>query len=343
MTDTAVTAFETLTPIPELRDMTRERFEAEVLPRGKPVVMRGLVADWPLSRAGRASSETAAAYLRRFDPGTPRRVMVAPPQNEGSFFYRPDMKGFNFMRDQAPISQVVEWQLANGGQPDRPSVYLPSMPVDEVLPGLENEMHMPLLDGIAPRIWIGTKLWAQTHFDPSHNIACVLAGRRRFTLFPPDQVENLYVAPFDNGPGGVAFSMAPLETPDFERYPRFREALAHAVSSELEPGDAVFIPYMWWHHVRSLSPFNILLNYWWDEGRDGQPSPYAGFYAALMSLRDLPREHRLIWRRLLDLLVFDDPEGAVAHLPEDARGAFGPMTPDMERNLKAFIKTHFKL
>lgn len=332
-----------LRPIPVLEAVTRERFESDILPANQPVVMRGLVGDWPLVQAARTSPQAAAAHLQRFDSGAPRQVMVAPPENGGSFFYRSDMKGFNFMRDQAPISQVVAWQLANGAQPDRPSVYLPSMVVKDVLPGLEREMSMPLLDGIEPRIWIGTKLWAQTHFDPSHNIACVLAGRRRFTLFPPDQVENLYVAPFDNGPGGVAFSMAPLEAPDFERYPRFREALAHAVSGELEPGDAVFIPYMWWHHVRSLASFNILLNYWWDEGREGQASPYAGFYAALLSLRDLPREHRLIWRRLLDLLVFDDPEGAVAHLPVDARGVFGPMKPEMERQLKAFIKTHFKL
>ena len=31
---------------------------------------------------------------------------------------------------------------------------------------------------------------------------------------------------------------------------------ASAQTAELEPGDAIYIPYFWWHHVRSLTGFN---------------------------------------------------------------------------------------
>lgn len=74
----------------------------------------------------------------------------------------------------------------------------------------------------------------------------IATGRRRFTLFPPQQRVNLYVGlyvgPFDKTVAGVPVSMAPIENPDFDRFPRLREALDHAQVAELEPGDGLYIP-----------------------------------------------------------------------------------------------------
>ena len=61
-------------------------------------------------------------------------------------------------------------------------------------------------------------------------------------LFPPDQFRNLYLGPIDNTPAGRAVSMVDFHAPDFNAYPRFREALRHALVAELAPGDAIFIP-----------------------------------------------------------------------------------------------------
>src|SRR3546814_11344692 len=72
--------------------------------------------------------------------------------------------------------------------------------------------------------------------------------------------------------------------PDFERFPRFREAMAMARVALLEPGDALFLPRYWWHHVTSLGPFNAMVNYWWG----GDDEPHHVFLAALLALRDLP-------------------------------------------------------
>src|SRR5206468_367295 len=82
---------------------------------------------------------------------------------------------------------------------------------------------------------------------------------RRFTLFPPEQLQNLYVGPLDFNPAGQAISLVDHAAPDLERFPRYAEALQHAQVAELEAGDAIFIPSMWWHAVEALAPFNALV------------------------------------------------------------------------------------
>ena len=132
----------------------------------------------------------------------------------------------------------------------------------ERIPDFARDNTLDLVPASAgPRIWIGNATIVQTHFDLNDNIACVLAGRRRFTLFPPDQIGNLYVGPLDFTISGPPVSMVALNAPDFARFPRFAEAQAAAQVAELEPGDAIFIPYGWWHQVRRYQPSTCQLNY----------------------------------------------------------------------------------
>ena len=163
----------------------------------------------------------------------------------------------------------------------------------------------------------------QTHFDLSSNIACVVGGRRRFTLFPPDQLPNLYIGPIEFNISGPPISMVPLEIPDLARFPRFAEALRHSRSAELAPGDAIFIPYGWWHHVESLAPFNVLANYWWNDARQAG-SPFDCMLHAILALRDLPPDQRAVWRTMFEHYVFTAPDEALAHLPREQRGMSGP-------------------
>src|SRR5205823_11513354 len=138
--------------------------------------------------------------------------------------------------------------------------------VDLCMPGFRSENDLDFKShGINPPpiIWIGNRTTASAHYDAPSNIACVAVGKRRFTIFPPDQIFNLYPGPLEPTPGGQSISVVDFKNPDFEKYPRFREALAVAHVAELEAGDAIFIPSMWWHHVEGLNAFNVLVNYWW--------------------------------------------------------------------------------
>ncbi len=100
------------------------------------------------------------------------------------------------------------------------SVYVQAIQADQHLPDLIRHLPMPLLDeGVHPRLWIGNSVLTQTHFDESVNIACHVAGDKVFTLFPPEQVANLYPGPLDLTPAGVPVSMVDLDAQDFERFP----------------------------------------------------------------------------------------------------------------------------
>ncbi|AGH44341.1 cupin-like domain-containing protein [Paraglaciecola psychrophila] len=80
------------------------------------------------------------------------------------------------------------------------------------------------------------------HFDEASNIAVVAAGKRRFTFFPPEQIKNLYIGPLDFTPSGQPISLVNLRDPDLKRFPRYEEAYKNAMSVELNPGDAIYIP-----------------------------------------------------------------------------------------------------
>jgi hypothetical protein len=165
----------------------------------------------------------------------------------------------------------------------------------------------------------------------------VVTGRRRFTLFPPDQLPNLYVGPFDFTLSGPPVSMVSLYEPDFERYPKFKTALEHAQTAELGPGDALYIPYFWWHHVESLERFNVLVNYWWNPARTFGGSPLDCLLHGVMALRDMPPAQREAWRVAFDHYVFQRNGEPMAHLAPENRGMFGTMTAERAREIKSIL------
>ena len=328
-------------PIPDRHDVDLRTFREEIQPAAQPVVLRGLVKDWPAAVAGQESPRALADLIRRFDLGRMPNIVEVPAEAQGRLFYRDDLSGLNFIRLAAPIGATLERLLSLASEPDPPGVYIESMITEDYLPDFAGAHPMPLLDSqVGPRIWIGNRIKVQTHFDLLYNLACVVGGRRRFTLFPPGQVANLYISPVDFTPAGTPVSMVPLTAPDLQRYPRFAEAMRHAVSAELGPGDAIFIPYAWWHHVESLTPFNVLVNYWWNPAPK-MGSPYGALLHAALSLRDLPADQRAVWKGLFDVLVFSDPETALAHLPPDKRGLLGPPSMERTREIRSVLLQAF--
>jgi len=314
-------------------------FRAEVANGHAPVLLRGQVAHWRAVEKAREGDRAVAEYLAGFGGGKPLEVLIGPPEIGGRFFYRDDMQGFNFQRQQVPLPNLMGelLKLAEQDVQAPHAIYANAAAAPEHLPGWAeaNPLDLPPADAV-PRLWIGNATQVATHFDASPNLAVCVAGRRRFTLFPPEQVANLYLGPLDNTLAGPPNSMVDPDAPDLELYPRFTEALAHAQVAEMGPGDALFIPAIWWHHVRAFDRINVLVNYWW--AYDSSATPFVALVHALMSMRDLPPEQKKAWRAWFDHLVFgDDAVEAAAHLPEHARGVMGPPSRERTERIRHYL------
>lgn len=317
--------------------VSREELDARLKGAREPFVVRGLVADWPLVEAGRRSGRDARAYLLRHCRDTLFTASIGTPECGGRLFYDEAMQ-MNFRTVRSRLPELFADIDRAEGAPDAPPVYLSSIDVHDFFEGLHEANHVDLGSrSCLASIWIGTSTRIAAHNDFPDNLACVAAGRRRFTLLPPDQFRNLYLGPLDNTPAGRAVSMVDFHAPDFEAHPGFGEALRHAQVAELEPGDAIYIPSTWWHHVEGLAPFNVMVNYWWRETPRWLGQPQEALTHAILSIRDLPEHERRHWREMFEHYVFGDPEEAVAHIPLHARGVLGPVTPETAGRIRAFL------
>lgn len=322
----------------EWRNVDAAMFRNEIATRNEPALLKGVVAHWPAVQQALQSVQAIAAYVKGFDRGQPVESFDGDPQIRGHFFYQPDLQSINFERRKRSLTAVIDQLLTQMGSPQPRAVYAGSVPIPESIPEFAQHNSFDLLPpSIMARIWIGNAVTVPAHYDLSANLACVVAGRRRFTFFPPEQLVNLYVGPLDFTLAGQPISLVNLEEPDLERYPRFAEALLHAQTAELEPGDAVFVPHLWWHHVKSLSDFNVLVNYWWDDAKPWAGSPFESLVHALLSIRELPPAQRDAWRAIFDHYVFQRGEDPTAHMPPESRGVLGPLTPELARRMRMFL------
>lgn len=326
-------------PIAEHAAVDRDEFQRKIRPLGQPAVLRGVAAGWPAVAAARRSDEELIAYLRRFVLDRPVAAIVGPPEIEGRFFYAEGYLALNFQRAMTSLDSFLDRLLRDRENPTPYAIAVQSEEVPVLLPGFEKENGTDLVDPtVVARAWIGNRIRVAPHYDLMENVGVVVAGRRRFTLFPPDQLRNLYVGPFELTPAGTPVSLVDIQNPDFERFPKLKEALEHAQTTELEPGDAIYIPFHWWHGVDSLKPVNLFINYWWNEGRADAGNPYDALLHALYAIKTLPADQREVWRTVFDHYVFAVDGNAVEHLPENARGMLGEPSPELLGRMRATLR-----
>jgi len=313
-------------------------FHEVVRPGNRPVVMRGLVADWPAVAAARQGDRAIVDYIARCGTTRPVAGLIADPEERGRFFYNAQVTGLNFRKMELQLDEFLEAVLAEADKPAPHALAVQSESIPEVSPAFAAENKLALLPQVPPRIWLGNRVQVAPHFDLMENVACNIAGRRRFTLFPPEQITNLYPGPIELTPAGTPISMVDPANPDLARYPRYAEAWGAALQVTLEPGDALYLPYGWWHGVQALEPLSILVNYWWADTPAGIGAPYDALLNALLAYRHLPPAQRKVWRNMLMHFAFPEDEDPAAHLPEYARGILGPGSPQLFARMRAMLR-----
>ncbi|TPG51598.1 cupin-like domain-containing protein [Sphingomonas glacialis] len=318
--------------------LEREPFVAEVASRCEPVVLRGLCRDWPVVAAQAESRAALLAYLARFDAGRSAEAFIGDPAIGGRYDYADNLADFTFSRETLGFGEALRRIADAADTAGRASVYMGSLPTDSHLPGFAAENQLSVVpDGVLPRIWLGTASAIGCHYDTFDNIACVVAGQRRFTLYPPSAIANLYVGPIDHTLAGQPVSLAASAAPGDPRYPDF-DAIRHlAITVDLAPGDALYLPKLWWHSVEATAPFNVLVNYWWDGFASGPDAPYTTMLLAMIAIAERPPAERAAWRAFFDHYVFRPDGHPLAHLPETQHGILGPLRQGNYGRIRALV------
>ncbi len=338
---TMTTPLPSFPPLDELAGDPADFDLEATMAAARPLVIRGLVRNWPIVKLALDSPTAFAQRMAQYDNGSDVSTLMVEPEAGGVIGYKPDLSDFNYRHFKVPVTLGLQ-RLAKYSRLERaPGLVIQSAEIGNCLPGFLLDHALPFLDGkTGPRLWMGNRTITPTHFDSQHNIACVVCGARRFTLFPPEQIANLYVGPLDYAPTGAAISLARLTQADDPRFPRLKLALATGRSAELRPGDAIYIPPLWWHHVASLEDLNALINYWWSPiAVPGFTTAHgrAALFHSVLAYRSLSAPERAAWRRFFDYYVFNDADPA-AHIPPARRGVLGPLTADSVKQLKEVAK-----
>jgi len=316
------------------------QFRREVVEGCRPAVIRGLVADWPVVRAAGRSPQALRDYLVPLDAGQRIEVFFGDPSIGGKYYYQADLKGFNFERRSLTYREALDALVAATEHPAAAqSVYVGSVPTAQCLPGFAADNPMPLLEGDPkPRLWLGTASNVSSHYDTFDNLACVVAGHRRFTLYPPELIERLYPGPIDNTMSGATVSLAASAAQEMRgRFPLFEQIRDRALTVELDAGDALYLPKLWWHQIEATAPLNGLANYWWDAFSFGPDAPHTSMLLAMITIAERPAAERQAWKAFFDHYVFRTRGHPLEHLPAEQHGILGALKPDNYGKLRARI------
>ncbi len=205
-----------------------EFFQQYALPE-KPIVLKDFSADW--------------AALKKW---TPEYFIEKYGDNEVQVYNGSFSKPGKTYMGKATTMKFSEYlnSILNSGRDLRMFLYnivskAPELKEDVVLP--------PLMKGFSKRflfMFFGPKgAITQIHYDidMSHVFHTSIVGKKRFVLFPQSESKKLYRHPF------TIRSYVDVDNPDFEKYPLLKEAKGYEVV--LEPGQTLFIPSGYWHHV----------------------------------------------------------------------------------------------
>ncbi|QDX24601.1 cupin-like domain-containing protein [Sphingomonas suaedae] len=299
-------------------------FRERVMGAGKPVMLPGAASAWPL--LAQPGARDIIAALREFDAGREAGLFVGAPETGGRYYYDATLSGFNFAQESmvcgAGLQRILDSANASGGE----TLYMGSLPSERYFPGVEALTPLPFVPAtIRPRFWIGHASSIACHYDMMDNVACVAAGRRRFTLYPPQAIGDLYVGPVDHTMAGQPVALAVDSAPGDPRFPRFEAIRDQALVAELGPGDAIYIPKLWWHKVEALDDVNVLVNFWWDGFASGPDQPYAAMLLAMIAIAERPEAERAAWRAWFDHYVFRPDGHPLEFLPDERRGILGKL------------------
>jgi len=240
----------------------------------EPLILTGGMANWrifgDLSRLANESEQLS--YLKTMMGQVKVDIAIIPAVKKGLLGVAPELGGPDHsIRSERKygFSQVCSMISRSLSDKSSPRIYMQSHAVQNFPDLCKRIGRLPeaipsSIDNARKfrRVWIGSGGHiVNLHYDDNMNFCFMLAGQKRFTLFPFHALPNLYPAPLDKGIGGAPASCVRLSPPDFKKYPRLEIALKEMRVAHLKPGEILYLPPYWWHHVESIG-LNAMINEW---------------------------------------------------------------------------------
>ncbi|MDE2341308.1 MAG: cupin-like domain-containing protein [Alphaproteobacteria bacterium] len=245
-----------------VEEISEETFLDEFFAPGRPVILGGLVRDWPAHKLWsphylreKLGDATVAFQGGRNDAATFERHKDSHTRQIGFAAYM-DM----IARDLGNDAYITAYNSAANEAA--------LAPLKDDLGRLDELLtHEP--DRAEAMLWIGPKgTFTPLHHDLTNNLLVQITGSKRVILASPAETPKLY------NDIHVFSEISDLTSPgnDLARYPRLCEVRLHDLI--LEAGDALFIPIGWWHQITALA-FSISATYtnfkWPNEGWKEHP------------------------------------------------------------------------
>ena len=224
--------------VPRMPKLSRQDFLDNYYALNRPVVMTGAMDDWPAM-----TRWTAEELKRRFGD---RVVSVQANRDDDPNYELNSAK----LRSEMTFGEFVDITETIGGTNN---YYITANNVEknrETLKELwEDIIPFPEYlrdDDPANRgfFWFGPKgTVTPLHHDLTNNFMAQVRGRKLVRLIAPYELQNLYN-------NRHCYSAVNLDKIDYEQFPLFRNVTV--IDVEIGPGDLLFLPVGWWHHVRGL-------------------------------------------------------------------------------------------
>src|ERR1700677_4070761 len=235
--------------IPTVSELSYQEFDQRFLRLSRPVIIKGATKDWPSwtpeylskvlgERRFQMRISMGDSYIQQSNEGADAQFL---PKVEMPFT---DAQQRICMPDSSGCRYYFQQQLWD-------------------LPELVKELTIPF--GLEQKKITSANLWfgsagnvTPLHFDPLNNFFVQVRGRKSFTIVDPSQSSGVYPMPVSSAVNTM--SRVDIENPDYQQFPEFKSV--KSINFTVVPGDVLFIPPFWWHHVRSLE-VSISVNFWW--------------------------------------------------------------------------------
>ena len=218
-------------------DVSREEFLRDYYSANRPVILTGLMNNW------KARSLWTPEYLKaRY--GSETVEITADRDSDPNYELNIEKHNRKIL-----FSEYVDMVTGNGVTNDYYLIARNHVLEQAGMRGLLDDIETfpEYLNAKTPeniRLWFGPAgAVTQLHCDTTNVLMAQVYGRKRITLIPSNQLQLVY-----SWEG--AFSKVDCENPDYEKYPLFKDATT--IELQLEPGEVLFLPVGWWHHVRAL-------------------------------------------------------------------------------------------